>query len=272
MGDRDAVALICGAVATLAVAGCAPPAPGFYDAAPIADSNLPGCTWTGRFRPPIVFEESDFIRAFFEPADLEAYRKAIPAPLAMPARPLVRVSVLHFYKMENGPVYHESDISVLAIHDGQPGWFVLTMPVTDGDACAAGRSALGTPKVMRRVTLERAPERYVGTLYARGGVVPEFTLTLDVGEPGTPAREVLRFVSPFTDLYLRRGKVLRIGGLRQSIENLESAAPGIWKVRLGEGRLEFPHDEESLLHRLGVGRPLAAYWGRLRFRYSITPR
>lgn len=272
MGNGDAASLIAGSVAALALAGCAPLAPGFYDAAPIADPKLAGCAWTGRYTPPVVYLESDFIRTFFEPADLAAYRKAIPAPFEMPSRPLVRVSVLHFYKMENGPVYYESDISVLAVHNGQPGWFVLKMPVTDGDACAGGRNALGTPKVMRRVTLERGADRYVGTSYNRGGVTPELTLTMDVGEPGEPAREVLRFVSPFSELYLLNGRVLRAGGLRQSIEDLESKVPGVWKVRLGEGRLEFPRDEESLLQRLGVGRPLAAYWGQLHFRYSITPR
>lgn len=28
----------------------------------------------------------------------------------------------------------------------------------------------------------------------------------------------------------------------------------------------------NLLHRLGAARPLAAYGGRLRLRYAITPR
>ncbi len=264
--------LIGAGAAALVLAGCTSVAPGFYDAAPLADPQLASCVLTGRYNAPFVYLESDFVRTFFEPADLAAYRKAIPAPFAMPPRPLVRVSVLHFYKMEHGPVYYESDISVLALYDGQPGWFVLKMPVTDGDACAGGRNALGTPKVMRRVTLERGADRYVGTSYARGGVTPEFTLTLDVGEPGEPAREVLRSVSPFSDLYLLRGKVLRVGGLRRPIEDLESALPDVWKIRLGRGRLEFPRDEESLLNRLGVGPPLAAYWGQLRYRYSISPR
>jgi hypothetical protein len=180
--------------------------------------------------------------------------------------------VLHFYGMEIGPIYYESDISVLAVYKGQPGWFVLKMPVTDGDACAGGRNFLGTPKVMRRVTLERGADHYVGTSYARGGVTPEFTLTLDVAEPGAAAREVLRFVSPFSELYLLNGQVVRVGGLPASIEDLQSRMPQIWSIRLGQGGLEYSRDEESLLQRLGVGRPLAAYWGRLKYRYSIKPR
>ena len=262
--------LIAAVVAVLPI-GCAPLAPGFYDAAPIDDSGLPSCFWTGRYRS-VVYEESDFIRTFFEPADLAAYRKAIPEPFEMPPRPLVRVSVLHFYGMVSGPVYYESDISVLAVYKGQPGWFVLKMPVTDGDACAGGRNFLGTPKVMRRVTLERGADRYVGTSYARGGVTPEFTLTQDVGEPDAAAREVLRYVSPFSELYLLNGQVVRAGGLPASIEDLETRIPQVWKIRLGQGQLEFSRNDESLPQRLGVGRPLAAYYGRMKFRYSIKPR
>jgi hypothetical protein len=220
----------------------------------------------------VVYQESDFVRAYFEPSDLAAYRKAIPAPFALPPRPLVRVSVLDYYEMVNGPVYLESEISVLVLHDGQPGWFVLTMPVTDGDACGGGRYYLGTPKVMRRITLERRPDEYVGISYARGGRTPDFTLTLDVGEPGDAAREVLRFVYPFPDFYLLRGRVLRVGGLLRSVDELARVTPQIWKVRLGQARLDFPQESDSLLHRLGIGQPLAAYWGQMRFRFSITPR
>lgn len=252
--------------------GCAPLAPGFYDAVPIDDWGLASCTWTRRYTPPVIYQESDFIRAFFEPVDSGAYRNAVPPPFTLPPRALVRVSVLHFYEMVNGPVYHESEVSVLVLHEGRPGWFVLTMPVTDGDACAGGRIALGTPKVMRRITLERGENRYVGTSYARGGAAPELTLTLDFDRPtAESAREVLRFVSPFPDYNLLNGRVVTLGGSRQSIEDLEATAPGIWKVRLGDARLDYPRDSGSLLYRLGVGPPLAAYWARMRYRYTITP-
>lgn len=228
--------------------------------------------WSRRFNPPIVYQESDFIRAYFEPLDMAAYRQALPQRFSMPARPLIRVSVLDFYEMVNGPLYLESEISVLALHEGQEGWFVLTMPVTDGDACAGGRNALGTPKVMRRITFERGGGKYVGTSYARGGRKPEFTLHMNVAETGEAAREVLRFVSPFPDFYFLDGRVVKLGGSPRPAYELEASAPGVWKVRLGEGRLEFPREADSLLHRLGVGRPLAAYWGQLRYRFSITPR
>ena len=260
------------ALFVLTLAGCAAGNPGFYDVAPIEDAGLALCVWSRRYTPPIVYAESDFIRVYFEATDPATYRRAIPEPFTMPPRPLVRVSVLDFYGMENGPRYRESEISVLALHEGRPGWVVLTMPVTDGDACAGGRNALGTPKVMRRVTLERADTHYVGTSYARGGRTSEFKLQLEIAEPGAAARELLRFVAPFPDYNLLNGRVMTYGGLRQPAYELEEAAPGIWKVRLGEGRLDYPREPQSLLHRLGVGQPLAAYWGQLRYRYSITPR
>lgn len=272
MPGSHRMAPVCALAGVLLLAACAQPPGRFHDSAPIADLGLASCTWTGRYQPPVVYTESDFIRTFFEPADLAAYQQALPPNLSMPERPLIRVSVLHFYGMENGPVYHESDISVLAVHNGEPGWFVLKMPVTDGDACAGGRNALGTPKVMRRITLERGAQRYVGTSYNPGGVTPEFILTLDVGEPGPQAREVLRYVSPFSDIYLLRGQPVRVGGSRGSIADLETQAPGVWKIRLGTGTLEVPPDANGLLQRLGVGRPLASYWGQLRYRYSIIPR
>jgi len=103
----------------LALAGCAAGNPGFYDAAPIEDAGLALCVWSRRYTPPIVYTESDFIRVYFEATDPATYRRAIPEPFTMPARPLVRVSVLDFYGMENGPLYRESEVSVLALHEGR---------------------------------------------------------------------------------------------------------------------------------------------------------
>jgi len=264
---------LAGLIALIVVfaSGCAPLAPGFYDASPSDEPGRAPCVWTRQYTS-VVYEESDFIRGYFEPANLAAYRLAVPAPFTMPPRPMVRVSVLDYFGMSSGPVYLESEVSVLVLHEGQPGWFVLTMPVTDGDACAGGRYALGTPKVVRRITMERSADRYVGTSYARGGRAPEFALSMDVRQPSEPALEVLRFVYPFPDYYFLRQQVVKVGGLRTSADKLESSAPAIWKVRLGEARLEHPHETENLLQRLGVGAPLAGYWGRLKFRYTITPR
>ena len=271
-------------LAALLLAGCAAPAPPLrdselpqgavplHDAALLHDPAVGRCAPTGRVTGRFVYREQDLIQTYCEAANLAAYRGALPTPFTMPQRPLVRVSVLDFYEMASGPAYLESTVSLLVLHQGQPGWFVLTMPVTDGDACSGGRAAWGYPKIVRRVTLERGSARYVGTSYAVGGRTPALRLTLDVGEPGAAARELLRYVYPFPSLTLKAGSVLRFGGGSSPAYDLERVSPEAWKVRLGRARLEYPQESESLLHRLGVGQPLAAYWAQLRARYSIAPR
>src|SRR4029077_13966809 len=138
--------------------------------------------WLGR-SAPFVFQEQDYIRGYFEPTNLAAYQQALPAPFTMPARPVVRIAFLDFYDMPSGPTYLETEVSILGMDGAQPGWVVLTLPVTSGVACIGGRQILGLSKVVRRITLERATDRYVGTLYARGGAKPDITLTVEVGAP-----------------------------------------------------------------------------------------
>src|SRR5205814_5231797 len=101
----------------------------------------------------------------------------------------------------------------------------------------------------------------------RGGREAEMVLTLDVGEAGEAARDVLRFVSAFPDFTLLNGRVLEMGGGRQPVYELERAAPGIWKVQLGAPRVDFPRDPQNLLRRLGIGEPVGGYWGQVRARF-----
>jgi hypothetical protein len=259
-------------VAALACGGCVTMPTGFYDSAPLDDPVVGGCGWTGRYASPVVYTESDHIRGYFEPTNLAAYRQAIGSVFTMPERPLIRVSFLDFYGMANGPIYLESEVSVAVLHDGAPGWLILTMPVNDGDSCGGGRRALGTPKVVRRITFERAPDRFVGTSFARGARAPDFKLAVDlVEEPGPAAREVLRVTAPFSEIFILNGRVVKYPGRRVPVYELERVAPAIWSVRLGRAQLEVPREPDNLLYRLGVGEPLAAYWGQMRLRYSLVP-
>jgi len=252
-------------LSALAVAGCAPSMSG--PPGPIAEE----CVGTGRYPAPWVYLESERIVAYFEATRLDEYRLVLPEAFAMPERSLVFVSVIDFYEMEKGATYLESVISVLGLHEGQPGFYIVTMPVTDGDSCAGGRMLFGYPKLVRRITLERRVNRWVGVSYAPGGRVPEFTLALG-GTPGEEAYDVLRLVAPLPSFTLHQGRVLRFGGLSRPAYELEGWAPTVWKVSLGQPSLEFPREPDHLLHRLGVGRPLAGYWARVRWRSSITPR
>jgi hypothetical protein len=121
--------------------------------------------------------------------------------------------------------------------------------------------------VVRRITLTRSPERYVGTQYALGGARPEITLTVDVGEPGPGVRELLRQYGVLPQFGLLQGRVQRFGGSGAGFAEL--AARGDYQIKLGKAKLEYPADPNNLLQRLGVGAPLAAHWSRIRARYSI---
>src|SRR4051812_42748582 len=128
------------------------PGAGFYDVAQLDDPAVGRCAWLGRARP-FIFQESDYIRGYFEPADLAAYRQALPAPFTMPERPMIRVAFLDFYEMAEGPTYLETEVAILGMDGAQAGWVVLTLPVTNGVSCIGGRDILGLSKVVRRITL-----------------------------------------------------------------------------------------------------------------------
>jgi len=244
------------------------PGAGFYDAVDLDDPSVGRCDWLGRARP-FVFQESDYIRGYFEPANQAAYRQARPAPFTMPERPVIRVAFLDFYEMAEGPTYLETEVAILGMDGAQPGWVVLTLPVTNGVSCIGGRQVLGLSKVVRRITLERSADRYVGTQYARGATVPEITLTVAIGEPDKGAPEFLRQYGVYPQFGLLQGRVVKYGGSGTSFTEL--ARRGDYQIRLGRARLEVPKDQANLLQRLGVGAPLAAHWSRVRARYTIKP-
>ena len=261
-------------IIALAFAVCASPAPaadprpglGFFDAAPLDDPAVGRCDYLGR-SSPFVFQEQDYIRAYFEPTNLAAYKQALPAPFAMPTRPLIRVTFLDFYDMAVGPTYLETEVAVLGMDGAQAGWVVLTLPVTNGTACLGGRDLFGLAKVVRRITLTRSPERYVGTQYALGAVKPEITLTVDIGEPGAGVREFLRQYGVLPQFGLLKGRVQKFGGSGAGFAEL--AARGDYQIKLGKATLSFPQEPNNLLQRLGGGAPIAAHWSRIRARYTI---
>jgi acetoacetate decarboxylase len=235
-------------------------AQGLYDSVPLDDPAVGRCERSGR--TSFVYQESAHIRGYFAPTNLAVYRQSLPAPFTMPERPMVRVSFLDFYEMAEGPTYREAEVSVLAMQEAQPGWLVLTLPVTDGPACIGGRQALGLPKVMRKITLGRGAERYVGTLYACGGAAPEMTLTVDLGATGSD--ELVRRYAAYPQFGLLKGRVIRIGGSADALAELTRR--GDYQLRVGLARLELAED------RLGIGPALAAHWSRVRARYSIKPQ
>jgi len=60
--------------------------------------------------PPVrsIFLENEQIYAYFEVTNIQEYKKLVPSVFSMPERPLCRVAVIDFYKMESAPPYLKS--------------------------------------------------------------------------------------------------------------------------------------------------------------------
>ncbi len=226
-----------------------------------------------KYEGALVYLESDRICAFFEVQNSKAYEKMLPRLFKMPERPLCQVYFSDNYKMENGPTYLLSSVSILVNHEGKLGWYILTMPETHEEPVRRGVVTWGYPKIVRRVTLERSEEKYVGTSYEKDGSTVEFKMTLRIKKTplGLEEKQTYDFISPFPSLTIKNERVHKFGGSKTPVYNLEKTAPKVWKIRLGEASVEYPNDPKNLLYRLRPGRCISGYWANLKHRYSIAP-
>ena len=226
-----------------------------------------------KYEGPLVYLESDRICASFEVQNMKAYERLLPRLFKMPERPLCQVYFSDNYKMENGPTYLLSSISILVNHEGKLGWYILTMPETHEEPVRRGVVAWGYPKIVRRVTLERSEEKYVGTSYEEDGRTVEFKMTLRIKKTplGMEEKQTYDFISPFPSLTIKNERVHKFGGSKTPVYNLEKTAPKVWKIKLGEASIEYPNDPKNLLYRLRLGRCISGYWANLKHRYSIAP-
>ncbi|MCX7362594.1 MAG: acetoacetate decarboxylase family protein, partial [Alphaproteobacteria bacterium] len=190
-------------------------------------------------------------------------------PDKLSLRPMIRVAFSDHHDMAEGPAHREAEVAMLGMDGAQPGWVVLTSPVTNGAACIAGRQLLGLPRIVRRVTLERSTGRHVGRVYAVGGERPLATLTVDTGDPVESTRELLRQYGLYPQFALLSGRVLKY--VDPGLSYAELAHRADYEIKLGRARLDVSPEPDNLLRRLGVGAPLAAHWSRIRARYTITP-
>jgi len=227
-----------------------------------------------------VFLERESITAFFEITNIDGYKELIPNIFSMPERPLCRVEVINFYKMESAPPYREAALTILVKFKNpksgleMPAWHFLGLTVTSGEALW-GRLG-GFPKVLRKVTLERDADKYVGISYSRDGNTPALKLTLEVtkGEPTRDEKRFLDFVTPIEALtILRDGRVINRGsgpgGGKYKIYEFDKISPNVWNIRFGVCSIEYPNDPNNYLARLGIGKSITGYWLRQKSRFKI---
>ena len=225
-----------------------------------------------------IYLEKESIITFFEITDIDEYKKLIPSIFSMPDRPICRVEVVNFYKMESAPPYLEATVTIL-VKFKRPrrgeeilAWHFLALTVTSEEALW-GRIG-GFPKVLRKVTLESHANKYVGISYARDGHTPTLKLTLELkkGKPTQDEKRFLDFVSPIPFLTIRDGKAINrgvVGGGKYKIYEFEKVAPQIWNIKFGDCSIEYPNDPNNYLNRLGIGEFITGYWLKQKSRFKI---
>jgi len=226
-----------------------------------------------------IFLEKESIIALFEVTNIDEYKKLIPSIFSMPDRPICRVEVVNFYKMESAPPYLEATVTILVkFKRPQSGeemlaWHFLGLSVTTEEALW-GRIG-GFPKVLRKVTLVSHANKYVGISYARDGNTPTLELTLELkkGRPTRDEKRFLDFVLPIPFLTIMHGKVINRGvgpgGGKYKIYELENVAPHIWNIKFGDCTIEYPSDPNNYLARLGMGKCITGYWLKQKVRFKI---
>jgi len=228
-----------------------------------------------------IYLAQESIVAFFEVTNIDAYKNLIPSIFNMPERPVCRVVMNNFYKMESAPTYFEAVVQILVkFRKRQSGeemlaWHYLGLTVTSKEALL-GRLG-GYPKVLRKVTFEYHANKFTGTSYGRDGQTPTLKLILELknGRPTRDEKRFLDFVSPIPGLTIKDGKAINrgvVGGGKFKIYELEKAAPKIWTIEFGDCTIEYPNDPYNYLHCLGIGKFITGYWLDQKYRYKIPSK
>lgn len=228
-----------------------------------------------------IYLEQESIVAFFEVTNIDEYKKLIPGIFSMPDKPLCRVVMNNFYKMESAPTYFEAVVQILVkfkrpqTGEEIPAWHYLALSVTSKEALL-GRLG-GYPKVLRKVTFEYHANKYTGTSYGRDGQTPTLKLILELknGRPTRDEKRFLDFISSIPGLTIRGGKAINrgvVGGGKYKIYELERITPKIWKIEFGDCTIEYPNDPNNYLHRLGIGKFITGYWLDQKYRYKIPSK
>lgn len=148
------------------------------------------------------------------------------------------------------------------------------MEVTNEDCARRGRSSWGFPKIVRKITLERGKNKYVGTSYLSDSQTVELKLILEVKKTqlNTEEKNFIDFVSPLLTFIIKGEKVLTWGGSKYKIYERGKVALQIWKVKFGQCSIELANDPKNIFYRLNLGKIIVAYWYKQRYQYMLTPQ
>jgi len=173
--------------------------------------------------------ESVGINVFIDVADkdMELYRSFLPGALDMPEKPRLMIYLYNFMKTHPIPIeggYREAAVCMSArcsgdkhARPGKDGWHVLEMPVSSKPALWGGL-ALGYPKFMADISLDRVGEEWIGKVADNPRCSME--LTFREGDVSVPWKDDLDLSETF---YLLKGSPEKLNIMKSEIVREESA-------------------------------------------------
>ncbi len=112
----------------------------------------------------------------------EAVERLLPPPLEPTGLPMATAFIANYPRTSFGPPYQEGALFLLALYEGVPGVYCLSMPVTGDLAMAGGRERFGYPKKMaQQIQLTKAGGTIQGFVERNGVRYFELDFTPDEG-------------------------------------------------------------------------------------------
>ena len=130
------------------------------------------------------FYEAEMLMLAWE-TRLEVARRLLPPPLEPAERPVALAFLANYPETNFSGPYNEGALLLQAGFKGEPGYYCLSMPVSDDYAMAGGREQFGYPKKLARIALRRAGNEVWGMIERRGINFFCASATLD-GEDACP--------------------------------------------------------------------------------------
>jgi acetoacetate decarboxylase len=133
----------------------------------------------------------------------EVVQRLLPPPLEPASTPTGYAYVAEFHRTNFGVAYNEAALFLSAQHNGEVGWYCLSMPVTDDMALIHGREIYGFPKKLAdTIRVTRSGNAVNGVCIRKGIPIIEITATLtgpatpDDAAPPTPFYLFKHFPNP----------------------------------------------------------------------------
>jgi len=118
-------------------------------------------------RETLDFYDIESLSVYWE-TKTEIVEKLLPAPLQPAKRPIAVAYIANIPKTNFGVSYVESGLSLRCEYNGEEGSYIISMPVDNDMAMAAGREFIGFPKKIGKLHMKREGKEVKGWVERQG--------------------------------------------------------------------------------------------------------